>query len=133
MKFIQRLCETVVRALGLSSFTQWGKQSGNQQFLGGNMQLDGILTSHHPSGDSQETQLPRGPQFRLPNSKITCDYSAMKGYNFVGGSQSGPVGSWLEPPNKKLPAFNIYTDYEAIAPQGITRYVRCCSTAFGKP
>lgn len=125
MKFIERLCETVVRALGLSSFTQWGRHPRNQQPLGGNMQLDGILAPQYPSGDSQQPQLPRGPKFKLPNSEITCDYSAMKGYKFVGGSQSGPVGSWLEPPNKNLPAFNIYTDYESIAPQGVTRHVRC--------
>ncbi|KAL9045098.1 MAG: hypothetical protein Q9214_001818, partial [Letrouitia sp. 1 TL-2023] len=123
MKFIERFCETIVRALGLSSFTKWGKYSGNQQPLGGKMQVDGILTPQYPSGDSEEPQLPQGPKFKLPNSGITCDYSAMKGYKFVGGSQKGPVGSWLEPPNKKLPAFNIYTDYEAIAPEGVTRHI----------
>ena len=109
MRFFDNLCETVVRALGLSAFTPWGDQSGTQQPLGGNTQ-DGI-------------ELPRGPRFKLPNSQITCDYSAMKGYKFVGGSQTGPVGSWLEPPDKKHPRFDIFTDYESIAPQGVTRFV----------
>ena len=107
MRFFDDLCETVVRALGLSAFTPWVHQSGTQQPLAGILQED--------------VDLPPGPSFKLPNSQITCDYSAMKGYTFV---ERGPVGSWLEPPDRQHPRFDIFTDYESIAPQGVTRFVR---------
>lgn len=109
MRFLEALCETVVRALGLSAMTKWGKSSTDQQPLGGYVEVD--------------AGLPPGPKFSLPNSKITCDYSAMRGYKYAGGSQTGPVGSWLVPPDDKHPAYNIFTDYENEAPQGIIRHV----------
>ena len=111
MRFLDTLCETVVRALGLSALTQWRDPHGSQQPLGG------------PTLEPDTTLLPNGPRFQLPNSKIICDYSAMKGYRFVGLNQSNTVGSWLEPPNSSLPAYNIHTDYEKMTPQGITRHV----------
>ena len=107
MRFLERFCETIVQALGLSSLTRWGNHGISQQPLFEDVKID--------------AGLPRGPKFKLPNSQITCDYSAMKGYKFVGGSQTGPVGSWLEPPDDKHRAYNIYTDYEKHTPQGTTR------------
>ena len=122
MRFLEALCETLVRALGLSTFTGWESSLTNQQPLVGDVQHD--------------VELPKGPKFQLPNAKITCDYSAMKGYKFVGGSQTGPVGSWLEPPDDKDPVYNIFTNYEDATsqgtPQGITRVVCLSCTTFDK-
>ena len=110
MHFFDNLCKAFVHALGLTSLTKWGKEYGTQHPL----QVEDEALDPIP--------LPKGPRFKLPSSNIVCDYSAMKGYTWVGGSQTGPVGSWLEPPlGSKLPRYDIHTDYESIWPNGTIR------------
>ena len=108
MKFFDNLCRAIVQTLGLTALTRW-RDDGNNQW---------------PLGDvgDVDAHLPDGPKFTLPNSQIECDYSAMKGYKWVGGSQTGPVGSWLEPPDKEHIPYNIFTDYENVMPTGTFRY-----------
>ena len=73
-------------------------------------------------------EFPDWPSFWVPNSKIKCEYPDMKGYVFAGRSGRGRVGAWLGPPEgSSLPAYDIHTDYEKVAPKGILRKVTSLS------
>ena len=61
---------------------------------------------------------PSGPED--PNSKFTCDYSAM-GIEWKSCSSEKDRGCWLEGP--KGQKYNISTDYETKYPNGTTRKV----------
>ena len=77
---------------------------------------------------NNDDNVPNGPVFAPPNSSpgFVCDYSAMKGWRHAGSS--GSRTSWLEKPiSENDPTggvFNIFTNYEAYHPIGITRRVR---------
>ena len=63
-----------------------------------------------------------GPIFRPPSapswSDITCDYTAMKGYQFC--STDGDRSCWIRGQAGNI-SYTINTDYEKLVPKGITR------------
>jgi hypothetical protein len=74
-----------------------------------------ITDTHVPSGDS--------PVFRPPapnpdDPDFVCDYSAMQGWLPCSIPENREC--WLR--NKNGREFNIHTDYEKLAPVGITRH-----------
>ena len=129
MKFIDHLCDTLLRALGLAAFSPWDNGSSMQQPMAGYPAHSALKTMSPSPKDSSsiiETgasveQLGNGPIFSPPNSSpgFTCDYSAMKGWRHTASSRSR--NQWLENPNGGI--YNIFTDYESSSPEGITRKV----------
>lgn len=152
MKFVQALCETITRALGLSALSPWAQDSKLQQSVGlpeGDIprmsenlfptktstnvkQDEGISLQYEklPSGRRAKAALPDGPIFSPPNSSpgFLCDYTAMKGWRHTGGV--GMRTSWLEKPIGDDDAtggiYNIFTNYDQYSPIGTVRKVGQC-------
>jgi hypothetical protein len=146
MKFIDSLCETLTRALGLLTLSPWNHDSNLQQAVGPSwgehppqaletlfpafdQQEGGISLEYEklPVGRPPKVELPKGPVFAPPNASpgFTCDYTAMKGWRHTAGP--GMRNAWLEKPIGDDSAtggvYNIFTNYDRYAPIGTVRKV----------
>ncbi len=149
MRFIEGLCETLTRALGLLTLSPWNQDTGLQQPVGPsqvrqpsqsletlfpvpepyNPQEGGISLQYEklPVGKPPHVILPDGPIFAPPNARpgFVCDYTAMKGWRHTATAASRTA--WLEKPIGDEDAtggiYNIFTNYDRFAPIGIVRKV----------
>ena len=138
MKFFDRICETLTRALGLTALSPWANDGGFQRPLQTPVIQEALFpTSNGPPLAAETLQsthpwrpkpkLPPGLVFSPPNSSpgFTCNYSAMRGWKHTAAS--GNRISWLEKSiSKDDPTggiYNIFTDYDQYSPIGITRKV----------
>lgn len=151
MKFIEGLCETLTRALGLLALSPWNHDTNWQQPVGPSQAEEppqtletlfpvspvrapseegGISLQYEklPVGKPPKVTLPDGPIFAPPNARpgFLCNYTAMKGWRHTAGS--GMRNAWLEKPIGDEDAtggiYNIFTDYDRFAPIGTIRKVR---------
>ncbi|KAF7504966.1 hypothetical protein GJ744_001547 [Endocarpon pusillum] len=147
MRFIESLCETLTRALGLLSLSPWNQDTRLQQPVGPsqvqespqaletlfpstkpfNSQEGGISLQYEklPGAKHPKVALPDGPIFAPPNASpgFVCNYTAMKGWRHTGGV--GMRGAWLEKPigddDDTGGIYNIFTNYDRFAPIGTVR------------
>ena len=99
-------------ALTISSMTD---RLGLQQSI----QHSGFQLPSISSGGGPAFTPPTHPEYR--DSSIICNYTSM-GSQWKPCSSPDNRGCWLKGPNGQ--DFNINTDYEQIAPKGVTRKVR---------
>ena len=149
MRFIESLCETLTRALGLLTLSPWNQDTRLQQPVGPsqvqeppqtletlfpstkpfNSQEGGISLQYEklPVGKPPKVILPDGPIFYPPNASpgFLCNYTAMKGWRHTAGV--GMRNAWLEKPIGDEDAtggiYNIFTNYDRFAPIGTVRKV----------
>lgn len=137
MRFLEDICDTLTRALGLAALSPWGSQAPDQKPLVPD-KIHSNANDYMPVPKTvalveqpSTSDLPKGPRFKPPNAgdNFFCDYSSMKGWQHT--ASSGSRTSWLEKPiSADDPTGGIYdilTDYDEYWPTGAVRKVKARS------